>query len=62
MNFELFEKADAFFSDWEEKSYPNGDSPFSDSDRLLFINGWIQGYKFLNDNGEKHEKPLLRLV
>jgi len=52
MNFKLFEKADEFFTAWEEKSYPNGDSPFSDSDRLLFITGWMQGYKFLNDNGE----------
>jgi hypothetical protein len=62
MNFNLMAKADEFFTTWETGQYPNGDSPLSDSDRLLFIMGWIQGYKFLNDNGEKHDQNLLRTL
>lgn len=48
----LFDLADQEFYNWEKKQYPNGDTPFSDHDREMFINGWAQGYKFLNTIAE----------
>ena len=62
MNINLLAKANEVFDAWENKEYPNGDTPLSDSDRLLFIMGWVQGYKFLNDNGEKYDYNLLRTL
>jgi hypothetical protein len=48
----LHDKAMEVFYSWEEKSYPKGDTPFSDADRLMFMAGWVQGYRFLNDGGQ----------
>lgn len=48
----LFDLGDQVFYNWEKKQYPNGDSPFSDQDREMFVNGFAQGYKFLNTTAE----------
>jgi len=60
MNTDLKTIANNVFYDIEAKSYPNGGSPYSDSHRIAFVLGFMYGYRFLNDNGEKHEDNLLR--
>lgn len=44
----LIDKANKIFYSWEEGMFPNGDTPYSDDDRIMFVNGWLQGYLFLN--------------
>ena len=49
-------KAREIFYDYESKKYPDGDSPYSDDDADIFVKGWVQGYKFLNTNGEHDDE------
>lgn len=44
----LIHKANQIFYEMEKTKHPNGDTPYSDHDRLMFISGWLQGYLFLN--------------
>ena len=55
MNTDLKRIANDVFYDMEARNYPNGNSPFSDSHRIAFVLGFVNGYRFLNDNGEKHD-------
>ena len=50
----LFDLGNQVFDDWEQRQYPNGDTPFSDHDREMFVNGFAQGYKFLNTIGHEY--------
>ena len=48
----LYNKAKEMFYAYEQKNYPNGDTPFSDDDRYMFMDGWVEGYRFLNSGGQ----------
>ena len=41
---ELEDEANQEFYDYEDRAYPNGDSPLSDEHRALFITAWVLGF------------------
>ncbi len=41
---EIEDRANQEFYNWEDRAYPNGDSPLSDYDRALFITAWVLGF------------------
>jgi hypothetical protein len=49
---ELEDEANQEFYDYEDKTYPNGDTPFSDHDRALFITAYCLGF----NNGWRHDR------
>ena len=42
---ELEDRANQEFYNYEDREYPNGDTPLSDYDRALFITAWVLGFK-----------------
>jgi len=49
---ELEDEANQEFYDYEDKTYPNGDTPFSDHDRALFITAYCLGF----NNGWRYDR------
>ena len=41
---ELEDEANQEFYDYEDRTYPNGDTPLSDYDRALFITAYCLGF------------------
>lgn len=41
---ELEDEANQEFYDYEDRTYPNGNSPLSDEHRALFITAWVLGF------------------
>jgi len=41
---ELEDEANQEFYNYEDRAYPNGDSPLSDEHRALFITAWVLGF------------------
>jgi hypothetical protein len=49
---ELEDEANQEFYDYEDRTYPNGDSPLSDEHRALFITAWVLGFKSRGESNE----------
>jgi len=60
MKSELYDIAEDIFYKLEAEQFSTSDSPWPDSYRLVFIMGFVQGYRFLNDNGQKCDQNLLK--
>ena len=49
---ELEDEANQEFYDYEDRTYPNGDSPLSDEHMALFITAWVLGFKSRGESNE----------